>query len=124
MVKRQIPRKLHLGCGLVAPPGWLNVDASWNAWIAKYPGLRKILSQFRIIPKHLAEIPWESNIIVHDVRKGLPFPDNYFLAIYASHLLEHLYQLEAKYLLRECHRCLEAGGGITDSCSGSQGYCS
>lgn len=108
--KRELPHKLHLECGLVTPSGWVNVDASWNAWLAKHSGLRKILSRFGIVPKHLAEIPWNPNIMVHDVRKGLPFPNNYFSAIYASHLLEHLYLLEAQYLLRECFRCLQAGG--------------
>jgi hypothetical protein len=31
MGKRELPRKLHLECGLVTPSGWVNVDASWNA---------------------------------------------------------------------------------------------
>jgi predicted SAM-dependent methyltransferase len=108
--RRETPRKLHLGCGLVTPPGWVNVDASWNARLAKYPGARKVLVWLGILPRHLAESPWSRNILVHDVRKGLPFPDEYFLSIYASHLLEHLYLAEAKFLLKECFRCLQPGG--------------
>lgn len=110
MGKRELPRKLHLGCGLVTPSGWVNVDASWNTWLAKYPRLKKLLARAGILPKYLAEVPWDPNIVIHDVRKGLPFPSNYFEAIYASHLLEHLYLSEAKRLLRECFRTLQAGG--------------
>ena len=32
---------LHLGCGLTAPAEWLNVDGSWNAWLAQRPLLKK-----------------------------------------------------------------------------------
>ena len=94
----------------MTPSGWVNVDASWNAWLAKHARLRKFFARFRILPKRVAEVAWDPSIVVHDVRKGVPFPDNYFEAIYASHLLEHLYLLEAKYLLRECFRTLQAGG--------------
>lgn len=110
MGKRELARKLHLGCGLVTPSGWVNVDASWNAWLAKYPRLKKLLARAGILPKYLAEVPWDPNIVIHDVRKGLPFPSNYFEAIYACHSLEHLYLSEAKRLLRECFRTLQQGG--------------
>ncbi len=50
------------------------------------------------------------DIIIHDVRKPLPFQDNSIHAIYASHLLEHLYLEEAKRLLKECFRILQPGG--------------
>lgn len=40
--------KLNLGCGLVAPDGWVNIDSSYNARLAKYPKARKLLSKFKV----------------------------------------------------------------------------
>jgi predicted SAM-dependent methyltransferase len=36
--------RLNLGCGLLTSPGWVNVDGSWNARLAKHPALRRALS--------------------------------------------------------------------------------
>ena len=102
--------KLHLGCGLNTPSGWLNVDGSWNALFAKFRFLRKFLSKLGIIDQSKVNINWDHKIFIHDVRKPLPFKDNSFKYIYASHLLEHLYFEEAMNLLKECLRVLKPGG--------------
>jgi hypothetical protein len=39
------PVKVHLGCGSFVIPGWINLDGSWNAWISKYPLIKKILKK-------------------------------------------------------------------------------
>jgi ubiquinone/menaquinone biosynthesis C-methylase UbiE len=49
---------------------------------------------------------------VHDLKKPLPFRDDTFTAIYASHVLEHLYLVEAQKLLVECKRILRHRGTI------------
>jgi predicted SAM-dependent methyltransferase len=103
-------KRLHLGCGLDTPEGWIHVDGSWNAWLAKYPNLRKVLKAFNLLPADLKDISWNPGILIHDVRKPLPFRDNSCNSIYASHLLEHLYLEEAKFLLRECFRVLLPAG--------------
>ena len=103
-------KRLHLGCGHNAPQGWVNLDGSWNARLSKYPGLRKLLKVLHVVPASLLDIIWDPNILIHDVRKPLPFEDDTLSAIYASHLLEHLYLEEAKRLLKECLRVLEPGG--------------
>jgi len=110
--KNTITLKLNLGCGLVAPDGWVNIDSSYNARLAKYPKLRRFLGKFKILPKRLIEIPWPKNIIILDVRKGLPYPDNSVKYIYSSHFLEHLSRAEAKKLLGECYRVLVPGGAL------------
>jgi predicted SAM-dependent methyltransferase len=103
-------QKLHLGCGLNTPEGWLNIDGSWNARAAKRPFLKKIIKKLRLAPESRLDIPWNHDIFIHDLRNSLPFPDNSFMAVYASHLLEHLYLDEAENLLRECFRVLRPGG--------------
>jgi ubiquinone/menaquinone biosynthesis C-methylase UbiE len=102
--------KLHLGCELNTPEGWIHLDGSWGAYLAKYPKLRTFLRRFKMFPQHLLDKPWNPDILVHDLRKPLPFKDNDLTAIYASHVLEHLYLTEAKNLLRECYRVLAPGG--------------
>jgi predicted SAM-dependent methyltransferase len=105
-------RKLHIGCATITPSGWINLDGSWNARLAKYPFLRRVLGFFCLIPSDKLTIQWSKDVLVHDVRKGLPFEDNFLTVVYASHLLEHLYLEEAKSLLRECLRTLKPGGVI------------
>jgi predicted SAM-dependent methyltransferase len=102
--------KLHLGCALISPDGWINVDGSWNARAAKHPFWRKVLAATSIISKEKLETSWNPTIITRDVRKPLPFPANTLDVIYASHLLEHLYLDEARGLLQECFRVLRPGG--------------
>ena len=81
-----------------------------NARLSKYPALRRCLKAFHVLPDWLLDIPWPSDIVVHNVKKALPFPENSLRAVYASHLLEHLYLDEGKRLLRECYRILSPGG--------------
>jgi predicted SAM-dependent methyltransferase len=104
--------RLHLGCELNTPGGWINLDGSWGAWLAKYPRFRAFLKLTRIFPRHLVEKPWPQDILVHDLNKRLPFASNSLVAIYAAHVLEHLYLTEARRLLQECYRTLEPGGVI------------
>jgi len=108
--REPLPARLQLGCANIAPPGWTNLDGSWNAWLAGHPFLRRVITVFRVIPAVQLDITWPGNILVHDVRRGLPFSDGSFYAIYASHLLEHLYFEEARQLLQECFRVLQPGG--------------
>jgi predicted SAM-dependent methyltransferase len=50
------------------------------------------------------------NPLVHDLGRPLPFADEAFSAIYASHVLEHLYRSQAQALLSDCRRVLRPGG--------------
>ncbi|OLE67678.1 MAG: hypothetical protein AUI36_06350 [Cyanobacteria bacterium 13_1_40CM_2_61_4] len=95
---------------MITAPGWVNIDASWNAWLAKHPWVRSVLSALRVVPPSKLDIPWSPDLMIHDVRKPLPFADNFMTAVYASHLLEHLYLDETHRLLGECLRVLQPGG--------------
>ena len=81
-----------------------------NARLAKYRSAKRFLYKIRIVPKRLDELPWPDNIMIWDVRKGLPFEDGTVKYIYTSHLLEHLKRDEADFLLKECYRVLKKGG--------------
>lgn len=59
------------------------------------------LHKFRSIP---------DNIIVHNLAKGIPFPDGSVDVVYHSHLLEHLDRDVAERFLREVQRVLRLGG--------------
>lgn len=75
-------RLLNFGCGLAVHPDWVNIDSS----------------------------PVLPGVIQHDLRRGLPFPDDGFDAVYGSHMLEHLDPEAGAKLLRECHRALKPQG--------------
>jgi SAM-dependent methyltransferase len=103
--------KLNLGCGPNAPAGWLNVDGSWNAWLSKHPHFRRALQTVGVINSNQGA-EWKVQPLVHDLTKSLPFPENIFSAVYASHILEHLYLADAQRLLSECMRVLKPRGTI------------
>lgn len=75
---------LNLGCGTRFHPAWTNVD-----YVATDP-----------------------SIMVHDLRAGIPFPDEEFEVVYLSHLLEHIPRSSVAPFLRECCRVLKPGGTI------------
>jgi predicted SAM-dependent methyltransferase len=75
-----LARKLHVGCGKVKLPGWLNIDVEPSA------------------------------DLVIDVRGGLPFDDNSIDFIYNEHFIEHLTYEEGEKVLKEFWRCLKKGG--------------
>jgi SAM-dependent methyltransferase len=73
---------LNLGCGTRLDAGWTNVD-----FVACAPG-----------------------VAAHDLRRGVPFPDETFEVVYHSHVLEHFPRTAARAFLRECRRVLKTGG--------------
>lgn len=109
---RQEGNFLHIGCNVIAPESWINIDGSWNAWFSRYLLIRELLWRLHIIDKDIAQYPWPKNILVHDVNKGLPFPDNSVDGIYTSHLLEHLSCSKASFFVHECYRVLKPGSNI------------
>jgi predicted SAM-dependent methyltransferase len=81
--------QLHLGCGNNAMPGWVNLDC--------YP----------------PAVPAGVEIIVLDMRRGLPCADASAVAVYSEHFLEHVpLDTVRRVLLPECFRVLAPGGAI------------
>jgi len=110
MPQREDLARVNLGCGLQTPSGWINVDGSWNARLAKHLWIRRALLWLNLLPADTLNIPWSSSIFIHDIRKPLPFSEGSVAAIYASHVLEHLYREEAQRLVKESFRALAKGG--------------
>jgi predicted SAM-dependent methyltransferase len=104
--------KVNLGCGPNAPPGWLNIDGSWNAWLSNHTYLHKTLKTIGVIGRNNPGAQWNVRPLVHDLTKPLPFKTNSVAAIYGAHVLEHLYLSEAQRLLGECLRVLRPGGVV------------
>lgn len=81
--------KIHLGCGSLIKPGWVNIDVTHD------------------------NVPPETNgtrFIAYDLRLGLPLDDLSVTHIYSSHFFEHLDYKYSLKLLKECHRVLRHGG--------------
>src|SRR5579862_7444640 len=83
---------LNIGCGTKtsSDPRVINLDWSMYLVIRSHPILRALsrllLSEVRL--ERLNHLP--SSILVHDLRKGIPFEGNSVDAVYHSHFLEHL----------------------------------
>ncbi len=76
-----MPLKLNLGCGKVPIEGYVNVDRR------PAPGV---------------------DLVVDLQRTSWPFRDSQFDEVLASHILEHLIDMEAA--MREIHRVMKPGG--------------
>lgn len=79
-MRRDRRRWLHVGCGDIRLPGWINADVHPRA-----------------------------ELIV-DLRKRLPFGTGSLERIYCEHVIEHLTCAEAVGFFREAHRTLAEGG--------------
>lgn len=55
---------------------------------------------------HIVRAPWPQGIVIHDLRKPLPWPDACVDGIYLSHVLEHFPKDQGHRLLSECYRVL------------------
>lgn len=80
------PVRLHLGCGPVILDGYINVDGEYAANI---PG-----------------------VVVYDITKELPIPDNTVEEILTVHVIEHIAPNEVSTMLKEWYRVLKPGGQV------------
>lgn len=110
--------KVNIGSGLTVAEGWINIDASLNAFFSKWPrfvldvlynvsGAKQDYSRGKycnILKNHV--------FVCHNVKHCIPFPEESVDYLYSSHLLEHLLKQDASKLLREAYRVLKKGGVI------------
>lgn len=117
-VRPASPVKINLGSGLEVAPGWINVDASIHALIARWPapiqGALYSLSGYSAFidrDEYLRRL--RSNRFVHaDLTRALPFVDASVDFVFSSHLLEHLTRAQAVHVLTEARRVLRPDGVV------------
>ena len=78
------PMLLNLGCGSKYHKDWINID-----FVSDDP-----------------------NVMNYDLLRGIPYPANYFDAVYHSQVLEHFEKDVAVKFIKECFRVLKPGGII------------
>lgn len=110
------PVLVNLGSGLTVAPGWINVDSSLTALLARAP------PQLLRLPYRLSSAPrWftfdrfcellKSGTFIHaDVTVRIPLPSGSADAVYTGHMVEHLYREDAERLFREAFRVLKETG--------------
>jgi SAM-dependent methyltransferase len=75
--------------------GWVNIDLSTNITPVSIPSA--------------AGGP-RTMYINHDLRRGLPLPENSCEMIYSSHFFEHLDRTDGYRLMKDAYRALRPGG--------------
>ncbi|MGB0722184.1 MAG: class I SAM-dependent methyltransferase [Gammaproteobacteria bacterium] len=103
---------LNIGCGdrAIVAPGIINLDNSPYARLKRWRllGLAMAATLSRNRRERLARFP--KGVIIHDIRRPLPFADGSVRAVYHAHVLEHLDRHTAPAFLREVARVLTSGG--------------
>lgn len=93
---------LQYGCGLCAPEGWLNFDASPSLRLRKIPVLGGLFKRYTP--------PFPANVLYGDIVRGLPVPPASCRAVYCSHVLEHLALEDCRTALRNTYQYLGPKG--------------
>ena len=104
--------RLNVGCGQTPTPGWRNLDNSFALRLAPWPRLTALAARFGILePPQVAFIAFARRGEVEwaDARR-LPCPDSSVDALYTSHMIGYLDQVEVLSFLAEAHRVLRPGG--------------
>jgi predicted SAM-dependent methyltransferase len=96
-------RFTQFGCGLCAPPRWLNFDASPAMRLQRLPIVGNLVpsGQFGRYP---------TNVRYGNIVNGLPIPDESVEFLYCSHVLEHISLSELRCALANCYKYLQPGG--------------
>jgi len=110
--------KVNLGCGLRVAKGWLNIDGSINAMIASWPNWTHQMC-YQLSGSHnyyslneYCRILEDNTFLYHDLAISLPLYESSVDIIYSSHFFEHLFEDDAKTLLKSCALALKPGGTI------------
>ncbi len=92
---------VQYGCGLSAPEGWLNFDASPTLRFERSPLGFLYTRNGKRFPKAVR---------YGDIIRGLPVADGSCRGLYCSHVLEHLALDDCDAALENSRRLLEPGG--------------
>lgn len=105
-------RILNLGCGTKTSPSHsvVNIDWSVTLRLRTSPMLRPFAPVFVRGERRRRFDALPDNIMVHDLSRGIPFPDASVDAVFHSHMLEHLDRSAVPAFLIEVRRVLKPGG--------------
>lgn len=101
---------LNLGCGSRTSERCINIDWSWPIRLKASPVGRR-LAPLVVGGERLASFDaLAGDLVVHDLRKGIPMPDASVDAVYHSHVFEHIDRDAVDGFLDEVCRVLKPGG--------------
>lgn len=101
---------LNLGCGYQTSKRCTNID--WSVPIRlKGSALGRMVAPIILTgDRKSAYVAMDGDVMRHNLRKGIPFPDQSVDGVYHSHLLEHLDLETVPTFLKEVKRVLKPGG--------------
>ena len=94
---------VQYGCGLSAPEGWLNFDASPRLLIEQIPVVRNALGA-------TVGLVFPANARMGDIVRGLSVSEGSAAGIFCSHVLEHVARDDLAAALRNTLKMLKSGG--------------
>jgi len=100
---------LNLGCGTKTSPQTTNIDWSIQARLRRNPVGRR-LAPFILNQERRKLFLGMDDLVVHDLKKGIPAPDGSVDAVYHSHVLEHIDRDAVPGFFGEIRRVLKPGG--------------
>lgn len=101
---------LNLGCGYQTSERCTNIDWSVPIRLKGSRFGRRVAPLVLDGERRRAYDAISGEVLRHDLRKGIPFPDRSVDAVYHSHLLEHLDRDVVPLFLAEVRRVLRPGG--------------
>lgn len=96
---------VQYGCGLSAPDGWINYDASPTLRVQRLPVVGNAVAKAAGV-----HVPFPAAVRYGDIVGGLPHADGSVAGLYASHVLEHLARDDMRRALANSFRMLAPGG--------------
>lgn len=108
-------RRLNIGCGQTATPGWTNYDNTPSILLARLPRpVVRLMGALKLLSARTLDFVefCRANRIRHAGALAIPEAAASVDVVYSSHMLEHLDRREARLFLQECHRILKPGGTL------------
>ena len=103
---------LNLGCGVKTSNHDDVVNMDWSIYLRiKKNAISNLMSPLFIKGQRLERLrSLPDNIVLHDLRKGIPFEDNSIDLVYHSHFFEHINRSDIGDFLLEVKRVLKPSG--------------